>query len=98
MKGYPCIHQKSSNYVVWAFFVLANAQLIWNCHNDSAQWLLGLYGIFELGWEFLMVLPYWARRKVIFLESLINRYYGSSASLAASCTGESVSLKNPGDI
>jgi hypothetical protein len=80
--GYPRGSKNQVGFVVWAVAVLLNIQLIWNGQDKDYLWLPGFYGLFELAWEFFMVTPYWARRKVILINAFITRQYGSSQTVA----------------
>jgi hypothetical protein len=65
--------------VIWLCFLGINLTfLLIGCVRDGdVVCLAGLYGVYEMIWEFLRVEPHWTRRKVIMISYLKKRLYPS---------------------
>lgn len=76
--GYPKCGYLTS--VIWLCFLSINVFfcLIGCVRDGDVVCLAGLYGIYEMIWEFVRVDPHWTRRKIIILQALVRRFYLNS--------------------
>lgn len=76
--GYPQCGYLS--LVIWICFLMINSTfLLIGCVRDGdVVCLAGLYGVYEMIWEFVRVDPHWTRRKIIIIQYFLKKFYHSS--------------------
>jgi hypothetical protein len=95
--GYPQYGYLS--LVIWICFLAINVTfLLIGCVRDGdVVCLAGLYGVYEMIWEFVRVDPHWTRRKIIIIQFFLKKFYHNSefTSREQRKDGKIFSTENP---
>jgi hypothetical protein len=63
--------------IIWICFLVININFILiGCVRDGdVVCMAGLYGVYEMLWEFMLVSPHWTRRKIILIQFFLKKFY-----------------------